>query len=44
VVEPSRVVEAMASAVDRLRRMATTVFSGDAALFEDAANDARRTN
>jgi hypothetical protein len=36
VVEPSRVVEAMASAVDRVRRMATTVFKGDAALFADS--------
>jgi hypothetical protein len=44
VVEPSRVVEAMAAAVDRLRRMAATVFRGDAALFEDTPNDARRTN
>jgi hypothetical protein len=40
VVEPSSVVAAMASAVDRVRRMATTVFRGDAALFEDRANDA----
>jgi len=47
VVEPSRVVEAMASAVDRVRRMALTVFSGDAALFEDkagAANAASAAN
>lgn len=44
VVEPSRVVEAMASAVDRLRRMASTVFSGDAALFEDTVNTANAAN
>jgi hypothetical protein len=35
VVEPSTVVEAMASAVDRVRRMARTVFEGDAALFAE---------
>jgi hypothetical protein len=34
------VVEAMASAVDRVRRMATTVFRGDAALFEDPPDEA----
>jgi hypothetical protein len=35
VVEPASVVDEMASAVDRLRRMATTVFQGDDALFGD---------
>jgi hypothetical protein len=40
VVEPSSVVEAMASAVDRLRRMAATVFRGDAALFDDRNDEA----
>jgi hypothetical protein len=35
-------VEAMASAVDRVRRMAATVFRGDAALFEDRASDATK--
>jgi hypothetical protein len=40
VVDPSSVVEAMASAVDRVRRMATTVFRGDAALFADSTHDA----
>lgn len=40
VVEPSSVVEAMASAVDRVRRMAVTVFRGDAALFGDATDEA----
>jgi len=34
----------MASAVDRLRRMASTVFSGDAALFEDTVNTANAAN
>ena len=33
VVEPTAAVAAMASAVERLRRMAATVFKGDAALF-----------
>jgi len=32
-VEPAAVVAAMASAVARVRRMAATVFRGDAALF-----------
>jgi hypothetical protein len=40
VVEPSSVVEAMASAVDRVRRMAATVFKGDAALFDDSTDEA----
>jgi hypothetical protein len=40
VVEPSSVVEAMASAVERVRRMAATVFIGDAALFDDATDEA----
>jgi hypothetical protein len=39
LVEPSRVVEAMASAVERVRRMATNVFSGDAALFDDESGE-----
>jgi len=30
----------MASAVERVRRMAATVFSGDAALFNDATDEA----
>jgi hypothetical protein len=42
VVEPSSVVEAMASAVERVRRMAATVFSGDAALFDDETDEAKR--
>jgi hypothetical protein len=29
----------MASAVDRVRRMAATVFDGDAALFDDPGED-----
>ena len=33
VIDPAAVVAAMASAVDRIRRMAATVFEGDAALF-----------
>ena len=37
--EPSKVVEAMASAVDRVRRMATDVFKGDAALFADQSGE-----
>jgi hypothetical protein len=32
----------MASAVDRVRRMAATVFRGDAALFDDATDEATR--
>ncbi len=35
--EPANVVAAMASAVERVRSMATTVFEGDADLFGDAA-------
>jgi len=42
VVEPSSVVDAMASAVDRVRRMAATVFRGDAALFDDSTDEATR--
>jgi hypothetical protein len=42
LVEPSSVVEAMASAVDRVRRMAATVFRGDAALFDDTTDEATR--
>lgn len=34
-VEPATVVEDMASAVGRVRRMVTTLFEGDAALFTD---------
>jgi len=41
VVEPSSVVDEMASAVDRLRRMAMTVFHGDDALFAETADDVR---
>lgn len=40
VVEPSSVVEAMHSAVVRVRRMAATVFRGDAALFDDTTDEA----
>ncbi len=36
-LEPATVVDDMASAIGRLRRMATTVFEGDAALFADPA-------
>jgi len=39
LVEPSSVVEAMASAVDRVRRMATEVFRGDAALFAEHSGE-----
>lgn len=35
LLEPATVVEDMASAVDRVRRMARTVFHGDAALFAE---------
>jgi precorrin-6B methylase 1 len=38
-IEPASVVAAMASAVERVRRMATTVFKGDAALFAESAHD-----
>ena len=34
-LEPRSVVAAMASAVERVRSMAKTVFSGDADLFAD---------
>lgn len=37
VLEPATVVQDMASAVGRVRRMAMTVFEGDAALFTDRA-------
>lgn len=40
VLEPATVVEDMASAVGRVRRMAMTVFKGDAALFADGAPSA----
>ena len=39
VVEPAAVVEDMASAVERVRRLATTVFKGDAALFAEGPHD-----
>jgi tRNA C32,U32 (ribose-2'-O)-methylase TrmJ len=39
VVEPATVVEDMASAIGRVRRMAATVFEGDAALFADPPSD-----
>ena len=38
-VEPATVVEDMASAVGRVRRMAMTVFEGDAALFTDGPQE-----
>jgi hypothetical protein len=41
-LEPANVVAAMASAVERVRRMATTVFSGDAALFAESTQDRPR--
>jgi len=34
-IEPAAVVSAMSAAVQRLRRMAVTLFVGDAALFDD---------
>jgi hypothetical protein len=34
--EPENVVASMASAVERVRRMAATVFDGDDALFSDS--------
>ena len=40
VLEPATVVEDMASAIERVRRMATTVFQGDAALFADGSDEA----
>jgi hypothetical protein len=36
VAEPENVVASMASAVERVRRMAATVFDGDDALFADS--------
>jgi hypothetical protein len=39
LVDPATVVEDMASAVERVRRMATTVFNGDAALFADGSDE-----
>jgi hypothetical protein len=36
VAEPEDVVASMASAVERVRRMAATVFDGDNALFADS--------
>jgi tRNA C32,U32 (ribose-2'-O)-methylase TrmJ len=38
--EAATVVEDMASAVERVRRMAATVFQGDAALFADGPYEA----
>jgi hypothetical protein len=38
-VEPASLVEDMASAVGRVRRMAMTVFKGDAALFADGVQE-----
>ncbi|HYH52028.1 MAG TPA: hypothetical protein VEG38_20980 [Acidimicrobiia bacterium] len=35
--EPGNVVAAMASAVERVRSMATTVFEGDADLFAEGS-------
>lgn len=40
LLEPAAVVEDMASAIERVRRMATTVFQGDAALFADGSSEA----
>ena len=40
-VQPAAVVEDMASAVSRVRRMVMTVFEGDAALFTDGAEESR---
>jgi hypothetical protein len=42
LVDPTRVVAAMASAVHRVRRMATTVFQGDADLFADPTHEQSR--
>ena len=39
VLEPATVVEDMASAVSRVRRMAMNVFKGDAALFTDGTRE-----
>ena len=39
LVDPASVVVAMASAVEHVRQLATTVFKGDAALFADSAED-----
>jgi hypothetical protein len=36
IAEPEDVVASMASAVERVRRMAATVFRGDDALFADS--------
>jgi hypothetical protein len=38
LLEPAAVVEDMASAIERVRRMATTVFQGDAALFAEESH------
>jgi hypothetical protein len=38
-VDPASVVAAMASAVEHVRQLATTVFQGDAALFADPTED-----
>jgi hypothetical protein len=37
IVHPAEAAAAMATVVARLRRMAATLFRGDAALFEDSA-------
>ena len=39
VLEPATLVEDMASAVERVRRLAMTVFKGDAALFADGPHE-----
>jgi hypothetical protein len=39
VLEPATVVEDMASAVGRVRRLAMDVFKGDAALFADGTQE-----
>ena len=41
-IEPAAVVTAMALAVARVRRMAVTVFLGDAALFAGATSSPAR--
>lgn len=37
--EPGSVVAAMASAIERVRSMAKTVFDGDADLFSDSSDN-----
>jgi hypothetical protein len=39
VLEPATLVEDMASAVGRVRRLAMNVFKGDAALFADGPHE-----